>query len=318
MTSQSESEHNSAWERETLTKLAMAGLKEQQRARRWGIFFKLLAFAYLFLVLFLFAGLDYKEAALDGKHTALVDLEGLIAAGKEADADHVVEGLRTAFKDKNTAGVILRANSPGGTPVQASYIYNEIVRLREKYSDIPLYAVIADTCASGCYYVVSAADEIYADKASLIGSIGVTTSNSFGFVEAIQKLGVERRVFTAGDHKSFLDPFLPVDPQEKNHFQSVLNDIHQQFINAVKKGRGDRLAKDESLFSGLLWSGGESLKLGLVDEFGSASYVAREVIGEKKIVDFTEKRDWIERFTERIGAAIATTIETRLLQPNLQ
>ncbi len=305
------SEHG--WERETLVRLATAGLKEQQRARRWGIFFKLLTFTYFVVLLILFVDFEYEDTTKANKHTALVDLQGFIFEGEEAGADNVIAGLRAAFEDERTAGVVIRINSPGGSPVQSGYINDEITRLREKYPDTPLYAVISDIAASGGYYVAVSADKIYADKASIVGSIGVRM-DSFGFVDAIGKLGVERRLLTAGDHKALLDPFLPLSFQEKEHVQQLLDKLHNQFIDVVKKGRGDRLAKDQILYSGLVWSGEESVKLGLVDALGSAGYVAREIIGVKEIMNFTKKRDWIDRFTDKIGTALSRGIETQLLQ----
>ena len=304
------------WERETLVRLATASLKEQQRARRWGIFFKLLTFAYLMVLLILFVDFEYEDTTRANKHTAVVDLQGIIFEGEEAGADNVIAGLRAAFEDEQTAGVILRINSPGGSPVQSGYINDEITRLRKKYPDIPLYAVISDIAASGGYYAAVSADKIYADKASIVGSIGVRM-DSFGFVDAIGKLGVERRLLTAGDHKALLDPFLPLSFQEKEHVQQLLDNLHSQFIAVVKHGRGERLAEDEKLYSGLVWSGEESVKLGLVDGLGSAGYVAREVIGVKDIMNFTKKRDWIDRFADKIGSVLTRGIETRLLQSRI-
>lgn len=305
------------WERETLIRLATASLKEQQRARRWGIFFKLLTLTYLVALVFIFVDLEYEDTSKAKEHTALVDIQGIIFEGEEGGADNVIAGLRAAFKDERTAGVILRISSPGGSPVQSGYINNEITRLRKKYPDTPFYAVISDIAASGGYYVAVAADKIYADKASIVGSIGVRM-DSFGFVDAIGKLGIERRLLTAGDHKALLDPFLPLSLQEKEHVQQLLDELHNQFIVAVKKGRSDRLANDDILYSGLVWSGEESVKLGLVDALGSSGHVAREVIGAEEIVNFTKKRDWIDRFTDRLGTALARGIETQLLQPSLR
>jgi protease-4 len=215
-----------------------------------------------------------------------------------------VTGLRNAFEDKNTVGVILRINSPGGSPVQSGYINDEIKRLREKYPDIPFYAVISDIGASGAYYIAVAADKIYADKASIIGSIGVRM-DSFGFVDAMRTIGVERRLLTAGEHKALLDPFSPEDPVAIEHIQEMLDQIHQQFVAVVKEGRGDRLKENPELFSGLIWTGEEAVQLGLVDELGSASYVAREVIKEDNLVDFTKKEDVWKRLSDRLGAGVA-------------
>ena len=238
------------------------------------------------------------------KHTALVELDGVIAAGEKADADHLVESLRDAFEDKATKGVILRINSPGGSPVQAGMVYREIRRLREKHKDIPLYAVVTDLCASGGYFIAAAADKIYADKASLVGSIGVLM-NGFGFVDTLEKLGVERRLLTAGDHKGFLDPFSPLREDEVSYTKGLLNELHEQFISAVREGRGKRLKNDPDLFSGLIWSGEKAVAMGLVDEIGSAGQVARDVIGAEDIVKFTKKTDLLERLADRLGAAAA-------------
>jgi protease-4 len=238
------------------------------------------------------------------KHTALVDLKGVISDSSEASADNIITGLRDAFEDENTAGVILRANSPGGSPVQSAYIYDEIKRLRELYPDTPLYAVVTDVCASGCYYVVSAADDIYVNNSSIVGSIGVRM-DSFGFVDTIKMLGVERRLYTAGESKGFLDPFTPSKPADVAHVKLLLESIHEQFISAVKSGRGERLKDNQKLFSGLVWTGEESLPMGLADKVGSSGYVAREVIGEEEIVDFTEKQDLWEKLGDRIFVAMA-------------
>ncbi len=283
-------------------------LTEQRRNRRWGIFFKILLTLYLstFLIIYTVKNTEMGSFSSD-KHTALIDINGVIAANSEARADYVVTGLRKAFKDENTEGVILRINSPGGSPVQAGYINDEINRLKEKHPDIPVYAVISDMCASGGYYIAAAADKIYANKASIVGSIGVIMAG-FGFVETIEKLGIERRLLHAGNNKGFMDPFQPLKPEESTHVQGLLNEIHQQFIDVVKNGRGDRLIDDEKLFSGLIWSGQESIKLGLVDELASASQVARDVIGAEDIVDFTKRENYFDRFASQMGSAMLRSI----------
>ena len=308
------------WERDVLESIALAGLKEQRRSRRWGVFFKLLTFAYLFLILWLFIGKNNAGVDADiikpGKHAALIEINGVISAATEASADSVVTGLRKAFKNKQTAGIILRINSPGGSPVQSGYIADEINRLREKYSDIPVYAVLSDICASGGYYIASVADEIYADKATLVGSIGVIM-NGFGFVEAMEDLGIERRLLTAGDHKGFLDPFSPLKKEETDHVRSLLETMHQQFISVVKEGRGDRLKDDPKLFSGLLWTGEQGLENGLVDGLGSASYVAREILGTENIVDYTYQDPYIEKLFGRLGTSIGDSL-INAFSPKLQ
>jgi len=312
----SSQEHSAEWQRKLIQQLATSSLAEQRRARRWGIFFKLLTFAYLVgLVVLYTPDIDLKSVE-HKKHTALVELKGVIAADKEANAENIVTGLRDAFEDENTAGVILRINSPGGSPVQAGYINDEIVRLRKKYPDIPFYVVISDICASGGYYVASAADKIYADKASIVGSIGVRM-DGFGFVDAMKKLGVERRLITAGKHKGFLDPFQPAKEADITQVKTLLADIHSQFINVVRTGRGDRLKETPDLFSGYVWTGEQAIDLGLVDELGSAGYVAREVIGAKDIVDFTPKEDLLQRFSKKFGTALGQGVGKVLMETGI-
>jgi protease-4 len=301
------------WERQVLEKLSLSTLQEQRRSRHWSIFFKLLGFIYLFLVLFLIMGwIGRGEVQLDGKHTALVDLQGVIAAD-EASADRIISGLQDAFKDKGTQGIILRINSPGGSPVQSGYINDEIRRLRAKYPKIPLYAVVEDICASGGYYVAVAADKIFVDKASIVGSIGVLM-DGFGFTGSMEKLGIERRLLAAGENKGFLDPFSPVVPAQRAYAQQMLSEIHQQFINVVRQGRGKRLKETPEMFSGLVWSGEKSIKLGLADGLGSADYVAREIVKAEKIVDFTPHEGIVERFAKRFGAATAKALVSPTLR----
>ena len=291
-----------------LEKAVLSGVQEQRRARRWGIFFKLLTFAYLFIALALFSPLlDFqKQAARSQNHTALIEVRGMIADKEEASADNIVSSLRAAFEDPKTKGIVLRINSPGGSPVQSSYIYKEIRRLRGEYPQTKVYAVITDLGASGAYYLASAADQIYADKSSLVGSIGVTSSG-FGFVGTLEKVGVDRRVYTAGQHKTFLDPFQPQKPDETAFWQGVLDTTHRQFIDSVRQGRGERLKVEghPELFSGLIWSGEQALELGLIDAYGNASSVARDVVGEKEIVDYTVQENPFDRFAKRMGASVA-------------
>jgi protease-4 len=304
------------WERRVITKLAQASLKEQKRARRWSIFFKFLVFAYITFILFMFTEPDISKAKMAQKHSSLVELQGTIADGETASADNIVSALRSAFEDEKTKGVILRINSPGGTPVQAGYIYDEILRLREKYPETPLYAVVSDMAASGGYYVASAADEIYVSNSSIVGSIGVRM-DSFGVVDAMEKLGIESRTLTAGENKALLDPFTPVNEKAMKHLQHMIDDIHQQFIDAVKKGRGDRLKEIDDLFSGLIWTGQEAIEFGLVDNVGSASYVAREVIGAEDIVEYTVEEDVLERLVDRLGASTAKILNKEIFSPKL-
>ena len=288
-----------------MEKLALAMLQEQRVKRRWGIFFKLIGFSYLIAVLVLFV--DWgggSEKLVNGKHTALVHLNGTIASGGDGSAESINEALRSAFDDKETAGVVLRVNSPGGSPVQAGIVHDEIRRLRSKHPQISLYVVVEDLCASGGYYVAVAADKIFVDKASIVGSIGVLM-DGFGFTGTMDKLGVERRLLTAGVNKGFLDPFSPQDAEQKKHAQVLLGEIHRQFIEVVRKGRGDRLKETPEMFSGLMWTGTQSIQLGLADDLGTVESVARDVIKAERIVDFTIKENIAERFAKRLRADAA-------------
>jgi len=301
-------DHNGdQWAYRVVERLALASLTEQRRARKWGIFFKLLTFIYLGWILYQVSIMEdwvkLSGASISGKHTALIKVEGVIDNDADANANDIIDALRDAFEDPDTSGVILHINSPGGSAVQSNLIYQEVRRLRKDHPDIHLYAVIADLCASGGYYIASAADEIYANEASLVGSIGVIM-NGFGFVESLQKLGVERRLLTAGENKALLDPFSPQNPQQVSHIQTLLDQIHQQFINAVKAGRGERLKEDATLFSGLIWNGEEAQKMGLIDGFGSMDYVAKEIIQAENIVDFTLTQDYWDQFAERVGTSL--------------
>ncbi|MBL8385687.1 MAG: S49 family peptidase [Burkholderiales bacterium] len=301
------------WERQTIEKLAFAALKEQKTARRWGIFFKLLTFAYLTLLLIVLLDLPLpgKRAATAEKHTALVEVQGVIEPGGKNSADHITSALANAFKDQNSAGVVLRINSPGGSPVQSGIVYDEIRRLREKYPDKPLHVVVEDLCASGGYYIAASADRIYVDKASLIGSIGVLM-DGFGFTGAMEKLGVERRVYTAGENKAFMDPFAPTNEKHREYTQAMLAEIHQQFIDVVKKGRGKRLKETPETFSGLMWTGAKSIEMGLADAYGTVDMVARDVIKAETVIDYTERENVAERLAKRFGAAMAGVFAERL------
>ncbi|MHB1093716.1 S49 family peptidase [Thiobacillus sp.] len=294
------------WERSVLEKLALSAIKEQRRSRHWSILFKTLGFLYLFIVLFLVAGWFGSGGVSIKEHTALVDLQGVIAADKTS-ADSVIASLQSAFEDKKTKGVILRINSPGGSPVQAGQIHDEMKRLRALHPDIPLYVVVDDICASGGYYVAVGGDKIFVDKASLVGSIGVLM-DGFGFTQTMQKLGVERRLLTAGENKGFLDPFSPLDPRQTAYARQMLEEIHGQFINVVKEGRGKRLKETPEMFSGLVWSGEKSIQLGLADGYGNVESVARDVIKAKDIVDFTQHEGLAERLAGRLGASMAAVL----------
>lgn len=296
------------WERDVLEKILLASVTEQRRARRWGIAFKLAVLAYLGVALWLFAKPFELTPHGDAKgHTSVVDIAGPIAEGSETNADNIIEGLRAAADDDGTKGIVLRMNSPGGSPVQSAYVYDEIRRLMKEKPAIKIYAVVSDLCASGCYYIAAAAERIYVNPASLVGSIGVIM-NGFGFVEAMGKLGVERRLLTAGEHKALLDPFSPQNEEEKQHIQGVIGGVHQQFIDAVKQGRGERLKDNPQLFSGLVWGGREAIQLGLVDDVGDLRSIAKNVIGAEEIVNFTAHERLLERLSHRIGASFGQAI----------
>ncbi|MDH5258718.1 MAG: S49 family peptidase [Gammaproteobacteria bacterium] len=305
-----------SFEQDVLNRLAFAAVNEQRRTRRWGIFFKSAMLLYAIGLLYLYLPGDGGDISI-GSHTALVEISGPIADDAFANANSIIGGLRAAYKDKNTKGVILRVNSPGGSPVQAGYINDEIYRLKEKHPDIPIKVVITDICASAAYYIAVAADDIYANKASIVGSIGVLM-DGYGFVDTMKKLGVERRLMTAGDHKGFLDPFTPIKPDDRAHMQGLLNNIHDQFIAVVKKGRGDRLLDHPKMFSGLVWTGEKSMDLGLIDGLGSVGYVAREIIGQEKIVDYTPRPNYLDRFAEKIGVSAASSFRTMFEQLSIK
>ena len=299
-----------------LLELARDALKERTRSRRWRIFFWFMVAALLlsFLLFPLIAGLG--KLGSTGRHTAVVDITGVIADGSPANAEDIINSLEAAFESKQTAGIILRINSPGGSPVQSGMIFDEILSLRAKYPDTPVHAVLLDVTASGGYYIAAAADRIYADRATVVGSIGVRMG-SFGVVDAMEKLGIERRLITAGENKAILDPFQPENPDHRAHLQTVADVIHQQFIDAVKRGRGERLKESDELFSGLFWSGQEALELGLVDALGSERVVARDVIGVENRVDYTYREGLAEKLlgsiSQRIGAEILNHIYTPVI-----
>ncbi len=296
---------DSNWERRILEKVALEAVSEQRRARRWGIFFKLLGFVYVTALLAALVDWDAVNPEGEaGRHTALVEMHGVIQARGDANADDIVGALQAAFDSRGTAGVVLRINSPGGSPVQAGIITDEIRRLRAKHPETPLYVVVEDICASGGYYVAAAADKIFVDKASIVGSIGVLM-DGFGFTGSMDKLGVERRLLTAGENKGFLDPFSPQNERHKTHAQGMLNDIHQQFIDVVRQGRGKRLKETPEMFSGLMWTGAKSVELGLADGFGTVDSVAREVIKAEEVRDYTMKPNLAEKFARRFGADVA-------------
>ncbi|HRH80027.1 MAG TPA: S49 family peptidase [Thiobacillaceae bacterium] len=298
-------QHN--WEREALGHLLAAHLREQRRARIWSLVFKSLGFVWLFLLLILIFSRDDGDFVSTSPHTALIEIQGEIGGEDGVIADDLIGALNSAFEAKHVKGVVLRINSPGGSPVQAGQIYDEIRRLRGKNPKIPLYAVVDDICASGGYYIAAAADKIFVDKASIVGSIGVLM-DGFGFTGSMEKLGIERRLLTAGENKGFLDPFSPVDAQQLGHARAMLNEVHQQFIQVVRDGRGKRLKEGPELFSGLVWSGAKSIELGLADGLGSLDYVAREVLKAEEILDYTPHENLADRLARRLGTAMGTAM----------
>ena len=286
-----------------LEKLAFSTLAEQRAARRWRTFTRLAWLA--FFIFIVWWGLSREMSTASSKsspHTAVVDIKGEIASGAEASAEYVVAALRSAFEDEGSKAVVLLVNSPGGSPVQAGIINDEIVRLKAKHGK-PLYAVVEETCASAAYYIAAAADEIYVDKASIVGSIGVLM-DGFGFTGTMEKLGVERRLITAGENKGFLDPVSPQTEQQRAYAQVLLDQIHEQFIAVVKAGRGERLKETPEIFSGLFWTGQQAIELGLADKLGSLDFVAREVVQAEEIIDYTRRENVAERLAKRFGAAM--------------
>ena len=291
------------WERATLEQLASGWLAEQRSTRRWRVFFRL---AWLLLVAAIVVGLFYQGAAKRADpstvHTAVIEIKGEIADGADASAEFVLASMRSAFEDDGSQAVVLLINSPGGSPVQAGIINDEIRRLKEKHQK-PVYAVVEETCASAAYYIAAATDDIYVDKASIVGSIGVLM-DGFGFTGTMEKLGVERRLLTAGDNKGFLDPFSPQTENQRQYAQAMLDQIHRQFIEVVKQGRGDRLKEVPEMFSGLFWTGQQAIDMGLADHLGSLDFVAREVVKAEEIIDYTRRDNFAERLAKRFGAAV--------------
>jgi protease IV len=291
------------WERAALERIALAAITEQRAARRWRIFFRFVFLALIAAVAWGVFAFTSDKVLKSERHTALVELDGEISSSGDASADNVNAALQSAFEDDGTVAVILRCNSPGGSPVQAGIINREITRLRGKYPSKPLYVVVDDMCASGGYYAAAAADKIFVDKASIVGSIGVLM-DGFGFTGLMDKLGVERRLHTSGANKGSFDPFSPETPSMNAHAQEMLDQIHQQFIDAVKQGRGKRLKDSPDIFSGEFWTGEKSVELGLADGFGDADYVAREIVKQPDIVDYTQKESIGERVARKFGAAV--------------
>lgn len=302
-------ENSPGWEREVLEKLALAAVTEQRRARRWNVFFKTLMFVYLIAIgaMAFYPKFEKDFSDSDKQHTAIIDVLGVIAESEPANADSIIEGLRSALKDKNTKGVILNINSPGGSPVQAAYVFSEIKRLKEKHPNTPIHAVVSDICASGGYYIAAAADKIYVNQSSMIGSIGVVL-NGFGFVNMMEKLGVDRRMLIAGKHKGLMDPFSPEKEQENQHMQALLDTVHQEFIAAVRLGRGKRLVETKDIFSGLIWTGADGIKLGLADDYGSVDSVSRDVLGTEKKLNFTPQERLLDKIAGKFGATFGQAL----------
>ena len=300
--------------RRQLAELVRETLAERRRARRWSIFFRVLTFAVIGLVLFrAFSSPEEPDrvALVEGEasdgHTAMISIEGVIAPDAEASLEPIVRALDAAFEDAGTRGVVLHVNSPGGSPVQSGLVHDAILARRAEYPDVPVHAVLGDVAASGGYYVAVAAENIYANRASIVGSIGVRL-DGFGAVEAIERLGIERRLLTAGEHKGLLDPFEPVDEVAVARLQTMIDNVHDQFIEVVRVGRGDRLDDDPVLFTGLVWSGEEAIGNGLVDALSDTAAVARDVIGASRVVDFTEGADPLSRLRREFGVSLSQAL----------
>ncbi len=290
------------WERATLEKLVFATLEEQKAQRRWRSFVRLAWLAFFVVLLWALFHRGTPTTDKSTRHTAVVEIKGEIAPGADASAEFVMASMRAAFEDEGAQAVVLLINSPGGSPVQAGIINDEIRRLKAKYKK-PVYAVVEESCASAAYYIAVAADQIFVDKASIVGSIGVLM-DGFGFTGLMDKLGVERRLMTAGENKGFLDPFSPQTDKQRAYAQAMLDQVHKQFIDVVKAGRGKRLKETPELFSGLFWSGQQAIELGLADQLGNLDFVAREVVKAEELVDYTRKDNVAERLAKRLGASI--------------
>ncbi len=303
------------WERDVLRDVALEGIRERRRTRRWGILFKGLFFGYLVVVLAV--ALGWQPGATDttaGPHAARIDIDGPIVAGGDNDAEKINRALRRAFEEDAVEGVVLRINSPGGSPVESNRVNEEVRRLKEEHPETPLYVVAGDVLASGAYYLSVSADAIYVDPSTMVGSIGVLM-NGFGFHEAMDKLGIERRLHTAGENKAFMDPFSPEDPADVERLRELLDTIHQQFIDAVETGRGERLSTEEDLYTGDVWAGRRSIELGLADELGDLQHVTRDVIGVEDIRDYTVRPHFLDRLGRGFGAAVGDAVVERLTGP---
>lgn len=297
------------WEQKVIEKIASNSLVEQRRARRWGIFFKLITLLYVGIIIYGFTAISESPIASNEKITALVKLDGVIGSNLDINAQDVINGLKQAYSHQGTEAVIISINSPGGSPVQSGIINDEISRYKITHPDIPVYAVVEDICASGGYYIAVAADQIFVNQASIVGSIGVRM-DGFGLEDLIKNIGIERRLLTAGKNKAMLDPFLPIVPEQEEFVQNLLDKIHNQFITAVKQGRGERLAQDPQIYSGLFWDGSTAINLGLVDSLGSVGSVARDIVGNDNVIDFTTKASFGERLAEKFGAGLGTSFSS--------
>lgn len=307
-------DNNESWQQQTLEKMLMASIKEQRARRRWGIFFKLFFVCYLVILLFIFLPTSPTQSLGHAvEHTAMVRIHNEISAQSLSSADQIIPSLTAAFENPAAKAIILELNSPGGSPVQAGEIHDEIIRLRRAHPNKPVYAVISDMCASGCYYIAVAANEIYANEASLVGSIGVIY-NGFGFVDAMQKIGLQRRVLTAGVNKAFLDPFSPINAQQEDFMKGMLEVVHHQFISKVQAGRGDKLVDNGNLYSGLVWTAEQAIPLGLVDKLGSARMVAREVVGHPLLVDYTQEQTLFDALSHRFGVSFERSLRAVFTQ----
>ena len=308
------------WERQLVERLVMASTREQAKTRRWNIFFRFLVLGYFIVLLVMFLwgdGLTDAEAHLE-EHTAVIKINDIIAPDDQGiSASQVAKGLKKAYKNEKVKGIILEINSPGGSPVQSARIWSSVRDMREEHADIPVYAVIGDVGASGAYYVAAAADEIYANESSIVGSIGVRMGE-FGFVDTLEKLGIERRVLTAGDRKTALDPFLPLNEADRAHAETMLAEVHDQFIDAVKEGRGERLVANDQIFSGLFWSGTSARELGLIDGFGDSRYVASELVKAEKMVNYTFEENALDRLLRKFGAGVGEALARYTMQSSLE
>lgn len=300
-----------SWQQQTLEQVLEVTVVEQRRARRWRIFFRLVYLGlFLFVVSFLFRPAAAPTHSKED-HVAQINIDGVIAAEALAsNADSIMSALNDAYENSNTIAVILRINSPGGSAVEAGRIYDEVMRLRKLHPDIKVYAVVDEMAASAAYYIAAATDDIYANRASIVGSIGVMI-DSFGFVEGMKKVGVERRLITAGEHKGMLDPFSPLSAQDMKYAHGLIDNVYAQFITAVKEGRGDRLADNPDIFSGLIWTGEQAQTLGLVDGLGDSHYIAREIVGVDEIVSFNPPLNFFDMFAMRLGASFAQEITSQ-------